>query len=147
MEQPNTNLFDLQVDMQATMYLRDAAKWAKFLAITGFVFCGFIAIAGIATASILGRASSAFGSSYAMGSSIMVSIIYVGMAVVYFFPCLYLLRFSSKMNIALLSNDQLEMNNSFSNLKSCFRFLGILTIIMLGFFALSILSILATAIR
>jgi uncharacterized membrane protein (DUF485 family) len=56
----------------------------------------------------------------------------------YFFPCLFLFRFASKMKHALAANDQAQLNTSFQNLKSLFRFVGILTIIFLAFYAIAI---------
>ena len=49
MEPNNTseNLFELQIDAQSNNHLSQAAKWAKFLAIIGFVFCGLLIIWGI----------------------------------------------------------------------------------------------------
>ena len=35
---------DLQVTPQAQSYLTESAKWGKFLAIMGFIFCGLMVI-------------------------------------------------------------------------------------------------------
>ncbi len=40
----NANLFDLQLDQQSINYLTEAARWARFLSILGFIYCGFIVI-------------------------------------------------------------------------------------------------------
>jgi len=66
------------------------------------------------------------------GMGAFVSVFYILMALLYFFPCLYLFNFASKMQIALRNNDQDHLNESFKNLKSTFRFVGILTIVSLG---------------
>ena len=66
------NLFDLQVDAQASGYLAEAAKWGKFLSIVGFILCGFMALAGLFAGSMMGAlmsgasegASSAIGAAY-----------------------------------------------------------------------------------
>ena len=36
-----SNLFELQVDQPSMSYLKDAARWARFLAIIGFIFSPF----------------------------------------------------------------------------------------------------------
>ena len=41
------DIFLLQVDNGNIPYLKEAAKWAKFLAIMGFIFCGIMLIAAI----------------------------------------------------------------------------------------------------
>jgi hypothetical protein len=139
MESPNTsNLFDLQVDQHSSAFLKEAARWGKFLSIVGFIFCGIILLvalfAGSYLAGTLGRATGEHG----MVGGAFISAIYIGVALLYFFPCLYLYNFSSKMQVALRSNDQQMLNASLKNLKSCFKFLGILTIITISVYVLAI---------
>jgi hypothetical protein len=148
MEQNNKdNLFELQVDHQATAYLGDTARWAKFLAIIGFIACGLIVLMAIFAGSFIagsfGRLGGESGISGAGGlaaaGGAFFTILYLAIAVLYFFPCLYLFNFAKKMQIALRSNDQEQLNHSFRNLKALYRFLGILAIIGLGFWALGII--------
>ncbi|MBS1611091.1 MAG: hypothetical protein JSS70_20525, partial [Bacteroidetes bacterium] len=68
-----------------------------------------------------------------------VVVIYILIAAVYFFPCLFLFHFANKMKTALAANDQELLNTSFQNLKKLFRFMGILTIICLALFAIQLL--------
>ena len=70
------------------------------------------------------------------GFGIGIAIIYIIIALVWFFPLLYLLRFANKMKVALNGNDQQALNISFENLKACFRYVGIITIIVLAIYAL-----------
>ena len=70
-----------------------------------------------------------------------VAIIYLVMALIYVFPVLYLYRFATKMKVALKNNDQDFLSSSFENLKSCYKYMGILMAIALGFYAISFLSI------
>lgn len=44
------------------------------------------------------------------------------------------------MQVALAAKDQVSLNNSFRNLKRCFRYLGILTMVILGFYALALVG-------
>ncbi len=130
------NLFDLQIDQQANYHLLETAKWAKFLSIVGFIMCGLLAMFALFAGSIF---SAALSQMEEMGTAVggtMLTIIYLAMALLWFFPFLYLYRFATKATIALRSADQQNLNQSFKNLKSCFRFLGIMTIIMLGMYAL-----------
>jgi len=144
------NLFELQVDQQSIGYLSETARWAKFLSIVGFVMCGIIIIIGLffgtimSTFSRFGNNSEAFSSS--MGSSgVIISVVYIGMALLCFFPYLYLFNFSSKMQTALRNNDQINLNASLGNLKSCFKFVGILTIVVLSFYLLAIIGFVGVA--
>ncbi len=136
MEQKQSeNLFDLQLDQQSSVYLAETAKWGKFLSILGFILTGLLLIVGIFMGSFVASTMSAENLG-GMGSSFF-TVIYLVIALVYFFPCLYLYRFSAKAQDALRSNEQGMLTESFKNLKSCFRFMGILTIVILAFYALA----------
>ena len=149
MDDQNSSVFGLNIDPNARLHLSEGAKWGKFLAIVGFVMCGLIALAGIFFGSIIstlsGR-SNGFGndSAYAAGVGVGAAIVYVGIAVLYFFPSLFLYRYADKMKKALATNDQDTINSSFQNLKIMFRYVGILTIIVLAFYLIALLMLLAT---
>jgi uncharacterized membrane protein YjgN (DUF898 family) len=144
-ENQNTSLFGLSIDPAAKAHLSEAARWARFLSIVGFVIIGLIVLIGIFAGSILGSMTSGLGgnelgnarvSGGMMGSFFLV--IYILVAALYFFPCLFLFRFAAKMKMALASNDQEALNTSFQNLKKLLRFVGILTIIVLAFYAIAL---------
>ncbi len=135
-QQQSENLFDLQLDQQSSVYLAETAKWGKFLSILGFILTGLLLIVGIFMGSFV---ASSMATTEGLGgmSSTFFTMIYIIIALVYFFPCLYLFRFSTKAQEALRSNEQGMLTESFKNLKSCFRFMGILTIVILAFYALA----------
>jgi hypothetical protein len=135
MEQQTSDLFDLQVDQQARIYLNETARWSKFLSIVGFVMCAIIVVMAFFAGSILTAMGSQFSTMFAMGG-VFFTIIYLLIALLYFFPCLYLYNFSTKLKMALASNDQVLLNTALKNQKACFRYLGILTLIILSFYAL-----------
>ena len=138
MDSNNQNLFDLQIDQPVSNYLSESAKWAKFLAIVGFVFCGLFAVLALFAGSFTSTAFGSLGGSAGM-SGIFVILIYLGIAALYFFPCLFLFHFANKMQRALRQNDQGSLTDSFRNLKSCYKFLGILMIVILAFYAIAII--------
>jgi len=136
----NTSLFGLSIDPISKGHLGEAARWAKFLAIIGFIGCALIVLAGIFAGSIF----EMYGTRYegfdrdtrvsTKGLGAVAAVFYVLLALLYFFPCLFLFNFASKMKSALLSNDQEILNSSFQNLKKTFRYVGILTIILLSLY-------------
>ncbi len=114
-------------------YLAETAKWGYFLAIVGFIGIGFMVLAGLFMGS--------FMSTLGMGAAGLISpavftVMYLIIAALYFFPVLYLFRFSTKMKVALRSDNEAELTTSFQNLKSLYKFMGILTAIILGLYAL-----------
>ena len=86
MEQNASNLFDLQVDHSSSAYLKETAKWAKFLAIVGFIVCALVVLAGIFAGSIFASLNpyGAYGGGFGVGMAIYCILI----ALLYFFPCL-----------------------------------------------------------
>jgi hypothetical protein len=134
-------LFELQVDHNISAYLKETARWAKFLAILGFIFCGLMVLVALFAGSFIAAILS-LGGGAAAGMGYMggvVSFLYIVMALLSFFPCLYLYNFASRMQMALRSNDQEQLTKSFRNLKSCYRYIGIFTVIYLVLVLLVIL--------
>ena len=146
-----TSLFGFGIDQSSRAHLSEAARWGKFLAIVGFVLCGFIVIAAIFAGSIFALMSNSYSDEYRNsaqltgGVGIFVTIFYIGIAILFFLPYLFLFRFATRMKSALNTNDQLTLNTSFQNLKIMFRYVGILTIVMLSFYALAILMVIIMA--
>ena len=141
----NQSLFELQIDQQSIAYMSETARWAKFLSIVGFVMCGLMVIFALLFGSIMSSfsrlgGSDVYSSSVNFGSTFF-SLFYIVLAILCFFPCLYLFNFSTKMQTALRNNDQANLNLSFGNLKSCFKFVGILTIVILSFYLLGIIVV------
>jgi hypothetical protein len=141
------SLFNLNIDQASKAHLGEAARWAKFLSIIGFIFCAFIVLMGVFAGSVFTMFNPYQNTPYndfqgaASGLSAMVAVIYIVFALIYFFPCLFLFRFATKMKTALASNEQEVLNGSFQNLKVCFRFVGILTIIVIAFWILGIIVV------
>lgn len=123
-------------------FLQETAKWGKFLAIVGFIMIGFMVLGailgGLFMGNMLHNADGAAGLASYMNSGIF-GMVYLPFALLYFFPVLYLYRFSTTMQQALhLQNEEL-LTSSFANLKALFKFVGVLTILMLAFYVLGML--------
>lgn len=147
----DTSLFGFGIDQTSKSHLHEAQKWARFLAIVGFVMCGIIILVGIFAATTYSQFNrfddGGYGrpSAFRYGFGAMIGFIYIIGAVLYFFPCLFLLRFANHMRNALATSDQLTLNTSFQNLKVMFRYVGILTIVVLSFYAIIIVVALVVA--
>ena len=78
MEQP-TNLFELHLDQQSLNYLNEAARWARFLSIVGFISSGLMVIIGVFFASVLSSMISGVSneSAFATMSGGFFSFIYL----------------------------------------------------------------------
>ncbi|MBA2250134.1 MAG: hypothetical protein H0W12_08065 [Chitinophagaceae bacterium] len=136
---------DLQVTPATENYLVAAAKWGKFLAIVGFIFCGLMVVMSFLIGSVLSNYSS-----YATYNinPIYLTVLYIVLAIILFFPCFFLYKFSVKMQQAIKSKNQENLDMAFSNLKSLFKFYGIVTIITLSLYLLIfIVAIVSTIMR
>jgi hypothetical protein len=136
--------FELQFTPVAQGFLRETAKWAKFLSIVGFVFIGFYVLIafvmfamGGAIGSQAGQMEGMQGMSGPIGlmgiGGAAMGVFYLICALLYFFPVLYLYRFASNAKQALLANNTQQLTASFENLKSHYKYIGILMLIMLVF--------------
>ena len=115
--------------------LRVAAKWASFLAIVGFVMIGLIVIASIMTFVGSVNLSSSY---YAPDPSFLISmgVGYLLVAVVFFFPTYYLLKFAGKMKLALNTRNELSLDDAAKFMRMYYKYVGILTIIIILFYVL-----------
>ena len=142
----------LEVNDTVRDHLANAAKWGRFLSIVGFVGIGLTVVLGLFFGAFINMMTSGlynedmFGYeegflAYGIFSPWFYTMIYFIFAVIYFFPVLYLYRFSSKMLKALPGQNQEQMESSLSNLKSLFSYMGILTIVLLGLYGLIVVLI------
>jgi len=137
-EQENKN--ELVLEMQAEGFLRETRKWAKFLAIVGFIFIGIAALGsiGLFAASSMMTAYTAVP----MGGIAFFYLIFLGL---YFFPIYYLLKFANKAKEALDSRSNQSLTESMGFIKSHYKFVGILTIVMLALYPIGIIVAIVVA--
>jgi hypothetical protein len=124
---------DLLLEAQAELYLRETSKWAKFLSIVGFVFMGILVLAALVMFAFAGTMGSLMP--FPMG---ILGFVYLVIAVVYCIPIYYLLNFANKAKGALNSRSSQTLSESMKYLRSHYKFVGILTIIMLAMYPIGI---------
>jgi len=145
-------------------FLKEAAKWANILAIIGFILLGFMVLSGLfmlffmgSLTSTMAEMSQAGGQAYpypgdpaAMTGtvkilSVLSMLFYLFLVALYFFPILYLYRFATKTKAALNADNQIVLSEAFKNLKSLYKFIGILAIFFILFYILMFLLSAVTA--
>nr|WP_315151095.1 hypothetical protein [uncultured Flavobacterium sp.] len=143
-------VLELHLNDSAKGFLREAAKWAYFLSILGYIMIGFFVVfalfAGAIFSSVgqmmpieqMGMFSSSFG--------MIITFFYLLIAALYFFPIYYLNKFASNLKLALKNNDSGTLANSFEYLKSHYKFIGIMAIVTLSFYALFIIGAIVVAV-
>jgi len=117
-------------------FLSEAGKWGKFISILGFIGIGLMVIFAIFAGTMF---SNLPGGEELPFPGAVFSLIYLVIAALYVFPVLYLFRFSTKIREALNSNNEATLEYAFENLKSHYKFVGILAVVMIGIYILAFL--------
>ncbi|MFT6502677.1 MAG: hypothetical protein ACJASQ_002804 [Crocinitomicaceae bacterium] len=117
----------MKLNAASKSFLLESAKWAKFLAVVGFVMIGLMILV------MLIGASFASGAGLAMGPALFMVVI---MAAIYFFPAYFLFLFATNVKEGLVAEDLEKVTLGFQNLKRMFLYIGVLTIILLSIYLL-----------
>jgi len=128
----------LALTFEGQTYLREAGKWAGFLAIVGFIVCALFLILALFIGTFL-SALGQFSPAYAQipaAIGVVYAIFLILLDVVYFFFALYLYQFSVRIKKGIVFTDQHHFTHALGKLKSFFKLAGILTIIILSLYAL-----------
>ena len=130
--------FDLKLNETAKGFLKETAKWAYFLSILGYIGIGFLVIIAVFAGSIFatignkGDNISPFG---AFGG-VFITVLYLVIAALYVFPIYYLNKFAANMKNALAENNTELLTTSLEYLKSHYKFIGIMMLVMFALYAL-----------
>lgn len=131
--QNEKSIFNLGIDDEANYNLLELAKWARFLGIIGYVFLGLMVVASF----IFMFAFSELSSGVMTATAII--LVYLVIAGLYFYPVYALYKSGKEIKSGLLSSDQIEFNRGLQYLKNCFKYMGILTIVILSFYAIALI--------
>lgn len=123
---------NLHLNFNATVFLKNASKWATFLAVIGFIFSITLFIAAIFMGAVIfDDYFNEGGISYQNG---IASIVLAFLAITQFIPFYYLFKFANNTKSAIKYDNNDMIINAFRNLKSHFKFISIMIIITLLLF-------------
>jgi hypothetical protein len=125
-----TEIRKIEIEQDTLKDLDTTRKWSMFIAILGFIFIGLIVTIGLFAGVFL----SVFKSSGTGGLGIAESLVFIPLllvAVIYFFPVLYLFRFSKHTSEAVRKLDKQELHKAFKNLRRYYVYTGIVVIVVL----------------
>lgn len=129
---------ELTLSDSAKEDLHTIAKWTTFLSILGFVALGLSVILSLFIGTFLSMMGA--GGEGLPFPPIVLSVAYLIIPVIYFFPILYLYRFSNKAKVALKQENRETLAEAIANLRSHYKFIGILVVIVLSFYVLAFLA-------
>lgn len=128
------NFFNISFDDGIRAQIRSAASWAKICAICAFISAGIafvVAIFGTSVESDSGRATG-----FARIGLILGAFISGAISV---FINYWLYRFSTSTTKGMDAMDTVKTNEGLNDLRTYFKILGIILIIVLSIFALAVL--------
>lgn len=136
----------LQVDDTVRANMLEMGRWGKFLAIVGFISMGLMILMGLfmltamskvtMPASEFGDAPMATGSAFGSMMGGAMFFIYIILAALYFYPTYALYKYSVLVKRGINTEDQFTFNKAFGYLRGCFKYLGILVLIMICIYAM-----------
>lgn len=130
-----TDTQQLTLNFNAKNHLLTVTRWAKFLAIIGFIGTGFMALASLfilVFSSFIPNIGQMGSASPALMPIKFIGFIYMGFAVFYFFIAYYMYTFASKSANAITLNLDSELEAAFNAMKKQYTLMGIFTIVMLA---------------
>lgn len=125
----------MELNQQSREFLGEAAKWATILSIIGFISIGILVIMSFSIGSIM----ASLPTSDLGVSAQMISMLYLIIAGIYFIPVYFLFQFGVKTKKAIDANDTDLLTFGLKKLKSHYKFIGIVMIIV---FSLNIVVLL-----
>lgn len=118
--------------------LNATRPWVKFLAILGFIFTGFIALAGLFMLVAFSTIPVHPGMPRIFGP--VFGILYLVMAVFfYLIPCLHLIRYGNAIT-RIPATGQAALEDALKHQKSFWKYLGIFAIVAIAFYILVIVG-------
>jgi len=127
----------IEMDQETLKHLNTARKWAMFLAITGFIFLALVVIIGLIAGTFLTAFSTGEKGLGIPESLMFIPVLLIG--AIYFFPVLFLFRFSKHAHHAIQTFDKLAIHKAIKNLKAYFAYIGILIIVILAIYILALI--------
>ncbi len=104
--------------------------WVRICSIAGFVGSGFMVIAAVFL-MFMGGAIVEAGAGMPAGFGFGMGIVYLLMALLYFMPSLYLHKYAGAITTAQESNSKDDIKVALEYQRLFWKFVGILTLVML----------------
>jgi GYF domain 2 len=124
--------------------LRLTKPWVRFLAVLGFIMMGLTILGGIGFAifSLVGMGT---GNSQMALPMVGMGLAYVVMAAFQLPPVIFLNRYASRIGRLLESGSADDLQEALKAQKSFWKYVGILTLVLMGIYALILLGVVAFA--
>jgi len=120
---------DIKVTPLMVEHLRATRPWVKFLAILGFISVGLMFLGGLIMMTALSGVRGA-------GGAPAIGLLYWLFALLYIAPAIFLNRYATAIRELLQGGGATPMEKALESQKSFWRYVGILTTVLLCIYAL-----------
>lgn len=121
-------------------YLKETSPWIIFVAVLGFITCGFIAVGSVITTIGLLTVSN-FLSEIGNFPIWLVVPLYIAAGLLLFFPSYFMYNAGTKIRKHQYSNADEDLEQALKNNKSLWKYFGIMSIISLSVIPVSLIII------
>jgi hypothetical protein len=135
MEEQKSDI-NLELTRASVYNINTIRKWTMFLSVLGFVMIGFVVVFGFSLGFIIEKIGGDTGAPFPY---FIMGFIYLVIGIIYFFPILYLYRFSTHAKKSIEENDSDALTNAFRFLKDHYVYMGILMALATGLYLLSMI--------
>lgn len=132
------DIFSMEIDESVKATFLEMTRWTKFMSIVGFIVVSLMVLGGIIFGLIASNLSIYNNMLGGYASVVIIAYVVIA-AAINFYPIYALLKYSTGMKTAMLSNDKNKFNESVAYLKNMFKYIGILMIIVLALYGLLII--------
>lgn len=134
---------ELKVTPKTAGFLKEIAGWTTFFSILGFIGLGLLVLLALLVKFVFGNALANLPSTANLpfNAGNLFAVLYLVFAFIYYFPIMYLYKFSTKMKKALYAKDDDVFTDAFEMLKSHYKFVGVFTIILISLYILLFVAV------
>ena len=126
------------ISEKSLSYIKSTTPWMRFLGIMGFIACGFLVAFGlffVTLPAVFMKLQHLMDADTVAGLGILGvlgGIVYIVLAVVFFFPALWLYKAGSRYRTYIRTGSDLDLEEALRYNKSFWKFLGISVIVQLA---------------
>jgi lysylphosphatidylglycerol synthetase-like protein (DUF2156 family) len=134
----NIPVFKIGLTEEAIDHLQKLSKWASFFSILRFICLALIILLGFISVLIL-IVTNPFGRESEMGgalSPLIAAMIFLLIAIVCFFPTLYLYKFSLYAKRSIRTSGTPELTVALKYLRNYYSYRGVLTIVLIALYVI-----------
>ena len=124
-------------------YLRNTAPWVKFVSIAGLLMCIMLIAFAVIIINAPIETTNVYLAKLNSGMKNFIAVIYIFIAIMLLFPCIYLFIYSNRLKKFVRTNNTLSLEKAFAIQRKFWKYIGVLTIIIFSFMGIAVVGLFA----